>query len=173
MKKQETVCGYPLLRSKRLTVSIVVKPGGVVEIRAPKGMPADRIQAFVQSKSDWIAKAVAKSPVRPPLPDETEQRRLRAQAEQVLPPLVEAWASRMGVHPTQVKITAAKTRYGSCNAKGNLCFSLFLMRSPMESVEYVVVHELAHLRYLNHSKDFWALVAKHLPDYKDRKGKLV
>ena len=173
MKTTETVCGYPLFRTRRLTVGIAVKPGGVVEIRAPKGMPIDRIQAFVESKSGWIAKTVAKSPAKPPLPDEETQKRLRKLAQAEIPPLVDLWAQRMGVAPSRVRITAARTRYGSCNSKGHLCFSLFLMLSPMEAVEYVVVHELAHLKHLNHSKDFWALVEKHLPDYTERKGKLL
>ena len=103
MKTRETVCGYPLFRSRRLTVGISVKPGGIVEVRAPKGMAFDRIQAFVQSKAGWIAKAVAKSPQKPPLPDEEEQARLRALAQAVIPPLVETWASRMGVSPRRVR----------------------------------------------------------------------
>ncbi len=173
MKKQETVLGYPLLRSGRKTVGIIVRPGGLVEVRAPKRTPAEAIEIFVRSKQAWIRDAVARSPERPAFPDEEEQKRLRDMAKQVIPPLVDRWASRMGVHPAGVKITCAKTRYGSCNAKGNLCFSLFLMRSPMEAVEYVVVHELVHLHYLNHSKNFWALVQHHLPDYRERKQKLV
>ena len=168
MRSTETVCGYPLFRTRRLTVGISVKPGGVVEIRAPKGMPIDRIEAFVESKAGWIAKTVAKSPAKPPLPDEETQKRLRKFAQAEIPPLVTLWAERMGVTPSRVRITAARTRYGSCNSKGNLCFSLFLMLSPMEAVEYVVVHELAHIVHHNHSRAFWETVERFMPDYRER-----
>jgi predicted metal-dependent hydrolase len=173
MKKQETVRGYPVIRCDRKTVGIRVKPGGVVEIRMPRRLPLSFAEKFVEEKEAWIAKAVASSPpARKELSPE-EQKRLRELARSLLPPMAEAWAARLGVSPAGIRITSAKTRYGSCSAKGNLCFSLYLMRSPYEAVEYVVVHELCHLKELNHSKAFWALVARCLPDYQERKRKLI
>ncbi|MBQ2254998.1 MAG: M48 family metallopeptidase [Clostridia bacterium] len=173
MKKQETVRGYPVIRCDRKTVGIRVKPGGEVEIRMPRRLPLSFAEKFVEEKEAWIAKAVASSPpARKELSPE-EQKRLRELARSLLPPMAEAWAARLGVSPAGIRITSAKTRYGSCSAKGNLCFSLHLMRSPYEAVEYVVVHELCHLKELNHSKAFWALVAHCLPDYQERKRKLI
>ena len=78
----------------------------------------------------------------------------------------------MGVQPTGVKITAARTRFGSCSTKNSLCFSLRLMRYPDECVDYVVVHELAHIRHKNHSRAFYQEVARYLPDYAAREAKL-
>ena len=173
MKKQETVCGYPVIRCDRKTVGIRVKPGGEVEIRMPRRLPLVYGERFVLEKEGWLQKAIASSPpARKELPPE-EQSRLRELARSLLPSLVEVWAARLGVSPKGIRITSAKTRYGSCSAMGNLCFSLYLMRSPYEAVEYVVVHELCHLKELNHSKAFWALVAHCLPDYQERKKKLV
>ena len=74
----------------------------------------------------------------------------------------------MGVTPTGVKITAARSRFGSCSGKNSLCFSLYLMEYPEEAAEAVVVHELAHIRHHDHSPAFYAEVAKVLPDYKER-----
>ena len=173
MKKQETVCGYPVIRCDRKTVGIRVKPGGEVEIRMPRRLPLAYGEQFVREKEGWIQKAVASSPpARKELSPE-EQSHLRELARSLLLPMVESWAARLGVAPQGLRITSAKTRYGSCSAKGNLCFSLYLMRSPYEAVEYVVVHELCHLKELNHSKAFWALVAHCLPDYQERKRKLI
>ena len=82
------------------------------------------------------------------------------------------FAKLMSVNPTSVKITGAKTRWGSCSSKGSLNFSWRLIMADSDVVDYVVVHELAHLREMNHSKKFWDVVAETLPDYKERKKRL-
>ena len=78
----------------------------------------------------------------------------------------------MEVEPKGVSITSAQKRFGSCSNKGRLCFSFNLMQYPDEAVDYVVVHELAHLKELNHSKKFWAIVECYMPDYKSRRAML-
>jgi predicted metal-dependent hydrolase len=69
---------------------------------------------------------------------------------------------------SKVSITGAKTRFGSCSSSGNLCFSYRLMLYPNEAIEYVVLHELCHRVYMNHSKDFYDLIKRYMPDYKER-----
>jgi predicted metal-dependent hydrolase len=71
-----------------------------------------------------------------------------------------------------VKITSAKTRFGSCSGKNNICFSYILMQYPEQAIDYVVLHELAHTRHHNHGPKFWALVEKYMPDYKQRRQML-
>ncbi len=78
----------------------------------------------------------------------------------------------VGKAPQQVRITSAKTRWGSCSAKGGLNFSWRLLCAPPEAMDYVVVHELAHLIEFNHSSRFWAIVEGILPDYKARRQSL-
>ena len=75
----------------------------------------------------------------------------------------------MEVHPTGLRITTARKRYGSCSSKGSLCFSCYLMCCPEEAVVLVVVHELCHLREMNHGPGFYALLERYLPDWKERK----
>ena len=75
----------------------------------------------------------------------------------------------MGVTVSNITMRNQKTRWGSCSSKGNLNFNCLLMLCPEEIRDYVVVHELAHLKELNHSPDFWAQVAEILPDYKERR----
>ena len=79
----------------------------------------------------------------------------------------------MGAKYQRLTITGAKTRFGSCSSKGNISFSFRLMLYPEPAREYVVVHELAHLFEMNHSKQFYQIVEKYIPDYKERKKLLI
>jgi predicted metal-dependent hydrolase len=93
-------------------------------------------------------------------------------AKRDLPDRVFDFAKQMAVMPTAVKITSAKTRWGSCSSKKSLNFSWRLMLADDDVIDYVVVHELAHIRQMNHSAAFWAIVEDILPDYKERKVQL-
>ena len=73
----------------------------------------------------------------------------------------------MDVYPKNIKITSAKKRFGSCSTKNNICFSYLLMLYPIEAITYVVVHELAHIKYHNHSSDFHNYIKKFLPQAKE------
>ncbi|MDR0885521.1 MAG: M48 family metallopeptidase [Clostridiales Family XIII bacterium] len=85
---------------------------------------------------------------------------------------VTKYAAQMDVHPQNIKVTSAKTRWGSCSSKGNINFSWRLIMAEPAVIDYVVVHELAHLKQMNHSSRFWAEVENVLPDYKARQAKL-
>lgn len=93
-------------------------------------------------------------------------------AVNVLRAKAEEYAQKMMVTPTAVKINSAKTRWGSCSGKNSLNFSWRLIMADERCVDYVVVHELAHIAEHNHSERFWALVEKHMPDYKSQEKKL-
>lgn len=79
------------------------------------------------------------------------------------------FAKRMAVDYNRIAVRAAKTRWGSCSAQGNLNFHWKLVLMPPEILDYVVVHELAHRKEMNHSQRFWAEVERILPDYKARR----
>lgn len=98
---------------------------------------------------------------------------LRARLSEILAPLLERWTAAFGEAPVRWDIRSMKTRWGSCSAhKRHLRFNLQLAQVPPECIEYVVVHELAHLAVQNHSPAFWALVARHLPDWRARRAAL-
>lgn len=162
---------YEIIRSRRRTVALEVTREGRVLVRAPLRMPQSEIEQFVASHAAWLEKAqdrvAARQAAHPPL---TEQERdaLRQRAGEVLPGKVAHYAALMGVVPASVKITAARTRFGSCSGKNGLCFSLHLMRYPEAAIDYVVVHELAHIRHHDHGPAFYAEVARVMPDYKER-----
>lgn len=99
-------------------------------------------------------------------------RYLTRQAKLLLPKRAAAFAPRLGVSPQAVTITSAKTRWGSCSGKDRISFSFRLMMLPAEQIDYVVVHELAHILEHNHSDRFYAQIARILPDYKERQKRL-
>ena len=85
---------------------------------------------------------------------------------------VREFAPKVGVSPSAVKINSASTRWGSCSGKASLNFSWKLILAPDDVIDYVVVHELCHILYMDHSPLFWAEVARVIPDWKQKRGKL-
>jgi len=96
----------------------------------------------------------------------------RQKAKQWIIERVRHLAESNQLHYEKIKITSARTRWGSCSPKNTLSFSWRLMLTPPEVIEYVIIHELAHTVHHNHSKRFWNLVEKLLPDYKMRRKQL-
>ena len=103
-----------------------------------------------------------------PLPAPEEEYAYREQARRVLTEKTAYFAKLMGVTYGRISIRGQKTRWGSCSAKGNLNYNWKLMLCPEEVQDYVVVHELAHRREMNHSKAFYRIVEEILPDYRER-----
>lgn len=91
------------------------------------------------------------------------------QGYQIIPKRVLYWSELLGYKPTGIKVTKAEKRWGSCSNRGSLCFSWRLLMTPPEVIDYVIVHELAHLRRSDHSALFWRLVESHLPGYREQR----
>ena len=156
-----------IIRSRRKTISLSINRKGEPVLRAPLYCSKAVIDRFLAEHQGWLEqKLAAFTPEK--TYSEQELKGMKEAARAYFLPLTERWAERMGVAPTGVKITAAKTRYGSCSPKGSLCFSLYLMEKEERAREYVVVHELAHLLRRDHSKEFYRIVETYLPDYKER-----
>ena len=79
---------------------------------------------------------------------------------------VDMWKGVLNIAPNVVVIKKLKTAWGKCNSKGKITINPDLMKYDQRVVDYVVLHEFCHLRYMNHSKDFWNMVSKYMPDYK-------
>jgi len=164
---------YEIIRSRRRTLALEITRDCRVVVRSPRALSRERIDAFVQQHADWIAVHLERQRLRaetlPPVPTKHEIDALKRKARDILPPKVAEGSKKMGVSPTGIKITSARTRYGSCSGKNSLCFSCFLMNCPEPAVDLVVVHELCHIRVKNHGPQFYALLGKYLPDYQERK----
>lgn len=171
---------YRLVRSYRRTLSLEITKDLELLVRAPFFTPLSVIDAFVASREDWIRKALDRQknrPVRPELSPE-ELQALKTKAKAILPQKVAHYAAIMGLTPEKglspaaITITAAKTRWGSCSANNRLSFSCRLMQYPDAAIDYVVVHELAHIYHKNHGPAFYRCVETYLPDYKARRALL-
>ena len=161
---------YEIIYSKRKTISLVIKEGSLI-VRAPIGTKQSKIRDLVESHRSWIEKSIAKTIARAEADkiSKEEEKKLRKAAKTILPVKTKYYAQKMGLKYGRITITGAKTRFGSCSSKGNISYSFRLMRFPNDAIDYVVVHELAHLVEMNHSQKFWAIVASVFPDYKDRR----
>ena len=163
-----------LIRSKRKSVGISVNPGGEIIIRAPHFLSQNAILSFVEQKSEWILSAYNKQKDRLPAKATKKdaatlalEKRYRDAAKEYIPKRVEYYHSFTGGSYEKITIRDQKTRWGSCSSKGTLSFNYRLMLAPPRVLDYVVVHELCHLTHMNHSANFWNMVASILPEYKE------
>ena len=161
---------YQLIQTERKTIELQIGEDLGVIVRAPKSMGKDKIDAFVESHRKWIEKNILRKEKwlsEHPISQELEQK-WRKEAMEYLPERTAYYAKIMGVHPTGIKITSARHRFGSCNGKNSICYSFYLMAYPKEAVDYVIVHELSHTIHKNHGPAFYAMIRKYMPDYRER-----
>ena len=159
MSSTEPSVPYRLIRSDRRTLALEVTPEAETVVRAPRRCPTAEIERFVRCHIDWIAR-------------QTQRQRERQQTGLARPVSPAYYAALMGLTPAGIRITGAQKRFGSCSGQNRLCFSWRLMLYPPAAIDYVVVHELAHIRHHNHSPAFYALVEQYLPDYRQRQALL-
>lgn len=159
---------YRLVRSNRRTISIQITAEDVV-VRAPRYMTDEQIAEFVKRKESWIRSHLQNRPAtKPAFPPEAISA-LTHQAQFVIPDKVAHYAKLVGVTYGNITIRHQRTRWGSCSAKGNLNFNCLLMLVPEKVLDYVIVHELCHRKEMNHSRQFWALVARVIPDWQEHR----
>ena len=161
---------YEVIRSRRKTISAQVKQGRII-VRAPLRTPDWEIRQFLEKHRDWLAKHVAQSMAQEEAKaglrrlTKEEIARLKKQAQQVIPQRAAYYAPLVGVTYGRISIRCQKTRWGSCSSKGNLNFNCLLMLTPAGVIDSIVVHELCHRKYMNHSQKFYAEVQRVLPEY--------
>ena len=168
---------YHVIRSDRKTLALEITRDAEVLVRAPRRTALVAIERFVDSHRDWIETHLARR--REQIVSRAEHRLTQADeallqkaAAAILPEKLAYYASVMGVTPTHLSITAAARRFGSCSATDRICFSWRVMLYEEAAVDYVVVHELAHILHHDHSPAFHACVALILPDHKARRALL-
>ncbi|MBR2467248.1 MAG: M48 family metallopeptidase [Clostridia bacterium] len=165
---------YKVVYSKRKTVSLKVTHEGLV-VHAPFGVGRDALDGIVEKHAAWVEKTKERVKKEHSFWDSVGEdgiEELRALAREVLTKKTERYSNIMGLKYGRITITSAKTRFGSCSSRGDISYSYRLMAYPDRAVDYVVVHELCHLVHMNHSKDFYALLERILPDYKERRALL-
>lgn len=215
----EVTIPYEIVRSKRRSLAIIIKPGGKMIVRVPLRISDREVNSFLLSKREWIVRmyekqckttmrgikiqdgatipllgnpylltTISSKDTRRPtaelkkdnlvitfcdnnkysLIDIIEQW-YKGMARTIITERVKIYASQMNVSYGKIAIRNQLTRWGSCSAKGNLNFNWHLVMMPVEVLDYVVIHELAHRLEMNHSKRFWTIVENFCIDYKKRK----
>jgi predicted metal-dependent hydrolase len=162
---------YEIVYCKRRSVGLKIQ-NGILTIRAPYGTPKKYIAGVVEKHRAWINKAMKREAAKRELYEnlsDDDVKALRKKARAYFTEKCEYYSGLMGVSYKRLSITGAKTRFGSCSSSGTISFSYRIMLYPEAAWEYVAVHELAHLILMDHSPQFYAIIEKYLPDYKERK----
>ena len=162
---------YEIKYAKRRTLTISVRDGKLFVI-APTGTKPSVIEELITKHKRWIEGKIAsqkRQSEKLSRLDEREITEMKKAAKAYFAATVSRYAALMGAEYGKIRITSAMRRFGSCSSDKNLSFSYRLMLYPEAAREYVAVHELAHTFEMNHSKKFYAIIEKTLPDYKERK----
>ncbi|MCE5193504.1 M48 family metallopeptidase [bacterium] len=208
---------YTLVRSRRRTVGLEIRPDATLVVRAPMLAPVSYVESILMQRAGWISAKLALVRSRASLVPRHDfltgerfpylgqewpfvvvafqkqpltfdaktgftldvaafdrgevvfEEWYRTQARELLIERVQHYAPLVGVSVPRLRISGAERRWGSCSTSGTVSFAWRLVMAPMDVIDYVVVHELAHLREMNHSVRFWAIVASVLPDHDARR----
>ena len=160
-----------IIRSDRRSFAIQIKQNKLI-VRAPRRASDEEINALLRKNRKWIEKHAAKAQERQKTLEscrkltEDELLKLYDKAKEVIPERAAYYAQIAQVSYNRITIRSQRTKWGSCSAKGNLNFNCLLLLAPPEVADSVVVHELCHLKVMDHSPRFYAEVTRVFPDYR-------
>jgi len=137
---------------------------GRVRVTIPRGGSRRAAEAFAERHAEWIAQQRAR--LRHDSPSTEDRRAMREQARRELPPRLLELAARNGLVVSRVSVRNQRFRWGSCGRDGHVCLNWRLVLMPAAVRDYILVHELMHLRRMDHSPAYWRLVAEACPDYR-------
>jgi predicted metal-dependent hydrolase len=149
---------------------VCVRPDGTVRVTIPRWGSRREALAFAREQETWIARQVRRleeerSRPRPASLAPEAERALRVRAACELPARLLELAARLGLSVSRISVRNQRWRWGSCSPRGHICLNWRLVLMPDAVRDYVMIHELMHLRRLDHSARFWKLVAAACPDY--------
>ena len=181
MQKQITLrskkVAYTLRKSKRAKrMRLAVYCNGAVVVTTPYGLQEIIAEKFIKEKTDWLFSKIAffkqfqgKLVSRH---SKEDYFKYKYKAYALAQERLDFFNQRYGFAYNSIRIKNQKTRWGSCSKRGNLNFNYKILFLSESVRDYIIVHELCHLKEFNHSKKFWNLVAQTFPDYVDIKKKL-
>lgn len=182
-----------LFRSNRKTISLTVDDDGSLIVRAPKRIKSEYIEKFIQDKQNWIKKRqflmkdfikkkksykfVDKEGIlylnkrmKPKQLNLNNYKEIKLwyknQAVKLCQKKIDQFSQDFNLNYNKLKISDAKKRWGSCSSKNNINISWRVIMAPNKVVDYVIIHELAHIKHKNHSDKFWNLVEIMMKNYK-------
>jgi predicted metal-dependent hydrolase len=139
-------------------------------LTVPRWMTRDEIDEVIDAHREWIAAERTKHVPRLGLDPAISREEARVAARELVGMVVEGAEPELGVEHKAIRIRDQKTLWGSCSPRGTLSFNWRLALAPFEVLDYVVVHELCHLREPNHSRRFWSLVEQHRPRWREQRN---
>lgn len=147
---------------------------GNVIVRAPQRMSTREIEGIVEQKKSWIGKHLQEMAKREPVAvhelDPELEKMYREMAKEILTIECDRLSKVMGITYNKLTIRDQKSRWGSCSSQRNISLNWRLIFMHPMIARYVVIHELAHIRYMNHSREFWSEVERYMPNYQKYRG---
>ena len=160
---------YHIVYGKIKNLYINIKNGEVI-VKAPKYISKKYIENIIEKKKNWILNKLKESEKIEFEREYTKKdiEKLKNKLDIIFQELIE----RTNLVPNKIRIRNIKYAWGSCSSNKNITINLKLVDRSDEEIKYVLLHELCHLRYMNHSEKFWKLVEKYMPNYKEIRKKL-
>ena len=155
---------YKIVYSRIKNLYIHIKDGEII-VKAPRRVSKKEIDKIVKSKEERIKKTLAKTKIK----SEKEKLYTDEEFKSIVQDTANELIKETGLIPNKVRIRDIKYAWGSCSANKNVTISYKLIYYSKDAIKYVILHELCHIKYMNHSKDFWNLVATFMPNYKEIK----
>ena len=164
----------------------MIDPLGRVIVKNPN-YSLRYVQSIVEKKALWIAKKLLHVNQKKSISKIYEEEKkvllygkkeslhvkdklsefYKQKTQEIIPDLIKKWVSRMNLNPTKITFRKTKRRWGSCSANNELSFTSSLIQLPLECIEYIIVHELSHIKHKHHQKAFWLHVEEFMPSFKN------
>ena len=160
---------YEMIRKRIKNIYIHIKEAKVI-VTIPYKMEKEKAISVVEEKKKWIFDRVRKQ--KQNLKEEKMTEKELEILKQIVQEKVPFYAEKIGEYPNKVRIKDLNYAWGSCSTKRNISINEKLAKHSEKEIEYVILHELCHLKHMNHSKQFWNLVEENMPDYKSIRKEL-
>ncbi len=166
------------ISKKARRLRITVHHDGRVVVTRPQIISNSFVERFIQQKSQWVVKkldsfkGISKDFFRLNKSSKKEYAKHKADALIFVTNKIVELNKIYGYNYSKISIKNQKTRWGSCSVRGNLNFNYRIIFLPERLADYIIIHEICHLGQLNHSRNFWNLVARACPDYKQARKEL-
>lgn len=181
--KEEKIIGKIVINNKEYNYEIIYKKikniylrvkDNVICISAPRRVKIINIEKFIFKKADWIEKVSLKQAKIKDEKKSSKKEKLYSDDNfiRLINEYVSIYSNKLKLYPNKISIKKLKYAWGSCTSKKNISYNYELIYKEKNLIEYVIVHELVHLKYMNHQKNFWNLVEEYIPDYKERRKML-
>ena len=151
---------YQIKYSKIKNIYIQIKNG---QIKAPKRVSKKEIEKLIEQKAEWIQKSLEKEKQK----QSKQALYTKEEFKQIVTSNAKELINETGLIPNKITIKEIKYAWGSCSSKKNITINLELIKYSEKAIRYVILHELCHIKHMNHSKEFWKLVEKYMPEYKE------